>query len=412
MEHMQQSEVQGAVQSGFDQQFLRFEPGAYGFPSPKVPVTPRRAWSLFPCRELAGFRAAHAGFGSENVRFYTRARYALFEALRCIGVGPKAGYLAPAYHCRTMLDPAIALAAPVYLYNLLPDLTPDLASVEQTLQAQPHIRCVLVPHYFGFVRDLSAIKNLCDQYGVDLIEDCSHALFGGEQHAQFGRWGRFAIASPPKFFPCADGGLLWAGRAEDIRTLRPTSQGVKPELRGIWQFVQYQRRSAPPVWGASPDATAASVKTVAASADSVLPRGLSHDYNPSQQGQGGLAWSRAVSRMTDVAQLIEARRRNYTRWVEATQSLQGGVPLLPALAPDTVPYMFPLRLMSPETAFFSLKRQGLPVWRWDDLAVSDGSVAAQYRLALLHLPCHQELQDEEMDWMVKTVQQALSTNHK
>jgi dTDP-4-amino-4,6-dideoxygalactose transaminase len=402
------SEVQGAVQSGFDQQFLRFEPTGFDFPSPRVPVTPRRAWRLFPSQELPGFRTAHAEAGA--VRFFTRARYALFEALRFLGVGPTAGFLAPSYHCRTMLDPAIALAAPVYLYDLLPDLTPDLASVEKTLQAHTHIRCVLVPHYFGFVRDLSAIKALCDQYGVDLIEDCSHALFGGESQTQFGRWGRFAIASPPKFFPCADGGLLWASRPEDLATMRPMHPGLVAELRGAYQFMQYQGRRAPVL--AAPSSKAEPTESTAASADRLLPRGLSHDYNPTLQGQGGLAWSRAVARMTDVPQLIEARRRNYTGWAEATKSLTGCAPLLPALTPETVPYMFPLRLLSPETVFFRLKRQGLPVWRWDDLAVSQCHTAMQYRLQLLHLPCHQEIQDQDMAWMVKTLQQALSANHQ
>lgn len=409
LENMQKSEVQGAAHSGFDQQFLRFEPGAFDFPSPKVAVTPRRAWSLSPRRISPGFRMAHASTGAEAVRFFMRARYALFEALRCIGVGPGAGFLAPSYHCRTMLDPAIALGAPIYLYDLLPDLTPDLASVEQTLQAQPHIRCVLVPHYFGFVRDLSAVKSLCDQYGVDLIEDCSHALFGGESQTQFGRWGRFAIASPPKFFPCADGGLLWASRPEDVRPLQPAHPGLKTELRGVWQFAQHQRQPAPQL---STSVSAEPGEASTASADRLLPRGLSHDYNPALQGQAGLAWSRAVMGLTDVPQLIEARRRNYTRWVEASQSLAGCVPLLPELAPETVPYMFPLRLLSPETVFFPLKRQGLPVWRWDDLAVSQCSVSTCYRLELLHLPCHQELQDHEMDWMLKTLQQALKTSPK
>ncbi|MFZ4285924.1 DegT/DnrJ/EryC1/StrS family aminotransferase [Variovorax sp. HJSM1_2] len=402
---MQQSEMQAALESGFDQQFLRFEPGAFDFPSPRLPVTPRRAWQLLPHRARPGFRTAHAG--ADGALFFTRARYALFEALRCLGVGPNAGFLAPSYHCRTMLDPAIALAAPLYLYEVLPDLTPDLASVEKTLQAQPQIRCVLVPHYFGFVRDLSAIKALCEQYGVDLIEDCSHALFGGERQAQFGRWGRFAIASPPKFFPCADGGLLWGSRPEDLHVLRPAHPGLKAELRGVWQFMQNQRQPAPPLSAA---ATAAPENVPAASADRLLPRGLSHDYNPALQGQAGLAWSRAVMHMTDVPQLVEARRRNYKRWVDATSSLAGCVPLLPTLAPETVPYMFPLRLLAPETVFFRLKRQGLPVWRWDDLALSHCRSATQYRLELLHLPCHQELQDQHMDWMLKTLQQALNNS--
>jgi hypothetical protein len=46
---------------------------------------------------------------------------------------------------------------------------------------------------------------------------------------------------------------------------------------------------------------------------------------------------------------------------------------------------------------------GVPIWRWDDMAVSDCAVATHYRLHLLHLPCHQELTAEQMAWMTHTV---------
>ena len=71
--------------------------------------------------------------------------------------------------------------------------------------------------------------------------------------------------------------------------------------------------------------------------------------------------------------------------------------------------MFPLLIDSPHRHFHLLKLLGLPVWRWDEMAVSECAVAAKYRLNLLHLPCHQELSAEQMDWMVQVVQQVLNS---
>jgi len=51
---------------------------------------------------------------------------------------------------------------------------------------------------------------------------------------------------------------------------------------------------------------------------------------------------------------------------------------------------------------------GVPVWRWDEMAISNCSVADDYRLHLLHLPCHQSLGEEEMAWMVAAVRIVLT----
>jgi dTDP-4-amino-4,6-dideoxygalactose transaminase len=55
-----------------------------------------------------------------------------------------------------------------------------------------------------------------------------------------------------------------------------------------------------------------------------------------------------------------------------------------------------------------LKQAGLPIFRWDDMAVSDCAVATRYRSQLLHLPCHQSLSERQMDWMVSVVTQVLA----
>lgn len=62
----------------------------------------------------------------------------------------------------------------------------------------------------------------------------------------------------------------------------------------------------------------------------------------------------------------------------------------------------------PDPFFFALKHAGLPVWRWDDMAVSDCGVADRYRLHLLHLPCHQGLSGAQMTWMTSLVKEVLA----
>ena len=99
---------------------------------------------------------------------------------------------------------------------------------------------------------------------------------------------------------------------------------------------------------------------------------------------------------TNTQRLAERRRAHYEQWVKAVAGLPHCRPLFAELPAHCVPYMFPLVIDYPEPHFFVLKHLGVPIWRWDDMAVSGCAVAAQYRL---HLPCHQERTAEQMAWM-------------
>ena len=63
------------------------------------------------------------------------------------GIGPGSALLAPAYHCRTMLDPALALGGEVMLYPLAPDLAPDLAAIAALADRSPvPVKALLTAH--------------------------------------------------------------------------------------------------------------------------------------------------------------------------------------------------------------------------------------------------------------------------
>ena len=113
-------------------------------------------------------------------------------------------------------------------------------------------------------------------------------------------------------------------------------------------------------------------------------------------------------RRTRLSPLISRRRAHYQQWADAVAGLPGARALFPVLAPDCAPYMFPLEINMPNPSFFLLKQAGLPIWRWDDMAVSDSDVANRYRSHLLHLPCHQDLTAEQMGWMTTLVAKVLA----
>jgi dTDP-4-amino-4,6-dideoxygalactose transaminase len=391
-------------------QYQRFDPTDCRFPKPKVPLLP--ALSLQALGRGGATPFQPLGFGG-NAQSFTRGRYALTEAYRLAGVGPDAAILLPAYHCRTMLDPAIRLGAPIVLYSLQLDLSPDLSALVNSLATSPHpVKALLLTHYFGFKQDLDPIVDFCTQHHITLIEDCSHALFIHAADSAYaskpvmGKTGRYGVASPYKFFPSEDGGLLWVNAPDAAPLASRTPQSLKLEIKGVVHTLQHAHKS-------SVVPSEANLLTLQA-----LPGPAGHDaleqssstspyYQPAEELQQSLACSRWVIRHTNLQRLAESRRQHYQQWVSAVAGLPHCRALFPAMPADCVPYMFPLYIDHPETHFFALKRLGVPIWRWDDMAVSDCAVAADFRLHLLHIPCHQELTPEQMNWMTGTIQQVM-----
>ena len=406
-------------------EFQYFDSSGCGFPKPVVPVLPPLTWhSLGREKAAKAHVVADATWRhfsqlekSIAARPYSRGRYALFDAYRLSGIGNTGALLAPAYHCSTMLDPAIRLNAEIDFYPLTADLAPDLEAISVKLKsgALPY-KAVLVTHFFGFPQQLAALASLCKERGIALIEDCSHALFSPMSPAQdqaenaVGETGRYAIASPYKFFPSEDGGLLWENESAPMPTEMQPAPSLVAELKGLLSSVRRARENCSgPSLAKSANAQSQTADPVPVKGREILKPGtaLSIYYERPKERIQSLASSRWIIRHTNVARLANLRRSNYQRWVDAVSDLPHCHALLPQLPQDCVPYMFPLFIDDPDVHFYALKHIGVPIWRWDDMAVSSCSVSKMYRLQLLHLPCHQELCEAQLAWMIRMVSQVM-----
>ena len=392
--------------------YLLFDPAPYAFGPAALPILP--ALHTDALRWHSGSAApvpAWLGDGSQPPRLYSRARYALQDAYRLSGVGPQGALLAPGYHCRTMLDPALALGAPVLLYALHADLSLDLDDIARQLRgAVTPIKAVLASHFFGLAQDMAALAALCRQHGATLIEDCAHALPLKRPFNRMGATGTWCVSSPYKFFPCEDGGALWSGTGQTAQLPPLRAATLRTELGQLRRMLAKARQprlvvAGSPVVLPTPDAAQRLAQGVTARL-----RGPSVDFEPGQAALSCTAVSRWVIGHTDVAQLVERRRKHYQRWVAAVQPLHNARALRPELGEHDTPYMFPLLIDQPDHHFAALKRAGLPIWRWDSLATSACPTAARYRLTLLQLPCHQSLSDAALAWMVGTLGQVLAAS--
>lgn len=389
-----------------------FDPSLCDFPAPRVPLLPMLTRQGLGRQTSTEF--ALVGEGRPRRRVYVRGRYALFDAYRLAGVGAQGALLAPAYHCRTMLDPAISLGGELLLYPLKPDLSPCIDSLSRMLgSAKRPVKAMLLTHYFGFAQTVKPIKAFCDAHDIALIEDCSHALFNLRDHERLGLHGRYTIASPYKLLPCEEGGLLIPGPDASMPEQPNRAAPLRAELSVLITALQRKLANRPPndmaAELAAMDTTLAALRHAApvraeGSTLSALPSSM---YQTAEEGLAGPSTARSLMRLCDLDHAARRRRRHYQQWCDAVQDLPHCRPLFPALPADCTPYMFPLLIDAPQQHFFALKKLGMPIWRWDEMAISDCHVATHYRQRLLHLPCHQSLRPTEIEWMHAAVNKVM-----
>ncbi|MGH8855417.1 MAG: DegT/DnrJ/EryC1/StrS family aminotransferase, partial [Telluria sp.] len=280
----------------------------------------------------------------------------------------------------------------------------DLASIATLLGEAGTAACVLlVPHYFGVEQPaatMAALADLCRRHGMLLIEDCAHAWMLAQHRVGAGRpAGRMVVASPYKYFACPDGGMLWGEPA-----LLP-AQGGGP---GLLAELNAMRAISPHEAGALPAPAPLPDAIVRGAERCEQDDHPSHYYDAALERRDALLLSRWLIRRARPEVIARQRRQRYRQWLDAVSGLTKARALFPVLPDTCAPYMFPLLISCPDPDFFRLKQAGLPIWRWDDMAVSPCAVAARYRTQLLHLPCHQRLSNGQMDWMLALVREVLA----
>lgn len=351
-----------------------------------------------------GGRASRMASPGAELLSYERSRYALMDAYRLCGAGDGTAVLIPAYHCRTMLDPAIRLGAQVRLYPLREDLTPDLDALEALLRASgARPVALLATHFFGFQQDFSGLMALCDRFDVTLVEDCSHCLFPGGPSSTLGATGLYSVWSPYKFYPCEDGGMLQVNRGATVPQGPTRHPGGLREAKRLVQLL-LRSRGQPArlhVSRLEQELEALTHREQVLGVDVLeSTEEPSIEYTAELEQYRALAVSRAIMARADVPRIRARRRMRFEQWLQATSRLPACQAFQPILPEGCVPYMFPLYIERPETHFLLLKQLGMPVWRWDNMAKSSCPVSRRYRAHLLQLPCHQELSEQEMAWLI------------
>lgn len=158
--------------------------------------------------------------GFENdIKAYTGAKHALgvvsgtaaiHLALRVLGIGAGDRVAASSFTFMGSVSPiTFAGAEPVFVdsdeksWNIDPNLLEDCFKTRKP-------KALVLTHLYGQCADLQAIGDLCERYGVILIEDAAESLgatFEGRHTGTFGRMGIYSF-NGNKIITTSGGGML------------------------------------------------------------------------------------------------------------------------------------------------------------------------------------------------------------
>jgi hypothetical protein len=139
-----------------------------------------------------------------SFQFFVSARYGLYWVLKSIDLRPDDRVLLPIYHSGSEIRAWLQFTEHVRFYDVNQDLSPDLEDIARKIE--PGTRAIHVIHYFGFVNDLSGLKELAAKNNMLLIEDACHTHWCG--NSPVGHYGDVVLFSCRKIIPAPDGGLV------------------------------------------------------------------------------------------------------------------------------------------------------------------------------------------------------------
>jgi perosamine synthetase len=158
--------------------------------------------------------------------------------LVALGIGRGDEVVVPAFsYIATANVVELVGATPVFVDIEIDTFNINPALIEEKLT--PRTKAVMIVHEFGLSADSSAIKSLCDQRGLCLIEDAACALGAKDGDAYAGITGIAGSFSfhPRKAITSGEGGVITTHDTELARTLRALrNHGIDPNTTAGFEF--------------------------------------------------------------------------------------------------------------------------------------------------------------------------------
>ncbi len=146
--------------------------------------------------------------GSEYCQLVSSGTAALTVALASAGIGAGDEVIMPTFTFVATFESILALGAVPILVDIDDTLTLNPKAVEAAITSKT--KCVMPVHMCGSMADLDALKAICDDHNLILLEDACQALGGTYKGKSLGSYGDLGCFSFDyvKTITCGEGGAV------------------------------------------------------------------------------------------------------------------------------------------------------------------------------------------------------------
>ena len=179
----------------------------YGFDGPRK--------GIWKAKELE--KAITEVFGCTYAQLTSSGTAALTTAMAALHIGAGDEVIMPAFTFVASFEAVLSVGAVPILVDIDETLTlcPDAVRAAIT----PKTKCIMPVHMCGSMANLDALKNICKEHGLILLEDACQSIGGkykGKALGTIGDAGTFSFDFV-KTITCAEGGVVMTNR-EDVYT--------------------------------------------------------------------------------------------------------------------------------------------------------------------------------------------------
>lgn len=257
----------------------------------------------------------------------------------------------------------------VAFYPVTESLTPDFDFLSTHIAPN---EAVVAVRYFGFDCGVKALAEFCRQRQAILIEDLAHAAGASELYGDVG------VTSLIKFYPVKLGGQVLVPKYSPLANKLACQSDKLPSYTSV-------------MWKSF-------AKKVIAKFIPERPKQFRY-FNQAQCSKTIDQESEQLISNINRQVLMQRRQKNYRFIVDGIKSSTLGAPLFDELPDDVCPYVVPF-LLHDELSFNYIRKNGIQVYRWEEVADLGCELSMKFRHRLVQLPCHQDLTQLQLQTVV------------
>ncbi|MFU8832481.1 MAG: DegT/DnrJ/EryC1/StrS family aminotransferase [Wenzhouxiangella sp.] len=352
-------------------------------------------------------------FDGGQVHWHFFARNAIFHACRRLDLAG-GDVLMPSYHHGVEVDSVMAAGAKPKFYRVDERWRVDLDDLGRRIG--PKTKALYLTHFAGFPGPAAAMRKMADDHGLLLIEDCALSLLSAAGDRPLGSDGDVSIFCLYKTLPVPNGGAALFNRPCDGQApscRRPATATVF-SLAASSLLQNMEMRSGRIGSRVRSAIRGLAHRAVRAGQVHRVPVGTMR-FNPADADLGISPLSLAIARRQNAARIIGARRRNYMIAHNRLEAL--APPLFEGLPPGACPLFYPLWVDDKACVMARLRALGIQaVDFWGEhhpaCESADFPDTLRARRHVVEIPCHQDLSEATMNWVIDQVVATLTGRKK